>query len=197
MMLSFLCNFGPSVDIHLYCMLNALQEVRILAHMSGDEALLSLFQTDKVDIYKQMSSLIRNKPLEEVTAAERSIFKQVTLAILYGMSPNQVGKKLSISKAMAKKMMNDFFRRFRGVKAWMDQTKEFARRNHFVVTISGRRRYLDGINSDDNAIRSQAERQVKIIQFSNAFLLKEFVNFHDCFDFHGKSLGNQHSDTRK
>lgn len=182
-----LYRFRPPVDIvsyYLYYnMLNTFQEVRILAHMSRDEALLSLFQKDKVDIYKQMSSLIRNKPVEEVTADERSIFKQVTLAILYGMSPNQVGKKLSISKTMAEQMMNDFFLRFRGVKEWIDQTKEFARRNHFVLTISGRRRYLDGINSNDNSIRRQAERQVRTIQLPKVFPMKEFVHFHACFYF--------------
>lgn len=139
------------------------KEVRILAHMSGDEALLSLFQHDDVDIYKQMSSLIRNKPLQQVTSEERAIFKQVTLALLYGMSANQVAKKLSISKTTAQQMMHDFFRRFRGVKTWMDHTKEFARRNHYVRTISGRRRYLDGIESNDNGKKSQAERQVSIL----------------------------------
>mmetsp|Transcript_5794 Transcript_5794/g.12392 ORF Transcript_5794/g.12392 Transcript_5794/m.12392 type:complete len:915 (-) Transcript_5794:111-2855(-) len=171
--------FVPSAKINgnelvLFACDYSQKEVRILAHMSRDEALLSLFQKDKVDIYKQMSSLIRNKPVEEVTADERSIFKQVTLAILYGMSPNQVGKKLSISKTMAEQMMNDFFLRFRGVKEWIDQTKEFARRNHFVLTISGRRRYLDGINSNDNSIRRQAERQAinTVIQGSSADVMK-------------------------
>lgn len=67
-----------------------------------------------VDIYKQMSSLIRNKPVESITAQERAQFKQVTLALLYGMSPNQVAKKLNITKSQAIQMMNDFFRRFQG-----------------------------------------------------------------------------------
>ena len=76
------------------------------------------------------------------------------------MSANQVGKKLSISKASAQQMMNDFFRRFRRVKAWMDETKEYARRNSYVKTIAGRKRYLDDIHSDDNGKKSAAERQV-------------------------------------
>lgn len=67
------------------------KEVRILAHMCQDQALRSLFTGDKkADIYKQMAAIIRNKPIETVTADERAQFKQVTLAILYGMSPKQV-----------------------------------------------------------------------------------------------------------
>jgi len=151
------------------------KEVRILAHMARDEALLSLFRGDpKVDIYKQMSSLIRNKPINAITPVERAQFKQVTLALLYGMSANQVGKKLSISKSNAQQMMNDFFRRFRRVKVWMDETKAYARRKNYVKTIAGRKRYLDDINSSDNAKKSQAERQAinTVIQGSAADLMK-------------------------
>ena len=90
------------------------------------------------------------------------------------MSPNQVAKKLSISKSAAQQTMNDFFRRFRRVKSWMEETKQLARRNGYVLTIAGRRRYLDNIRSDDNAKRSQAERQAinTVIQGSAADLMK-------------------------
>ena len=146
-----------------------------MAHMSRDEALISLFRGHpNIDIYKQMSSVIRNKPIDAITDEERAQFKQVVLAILYGMSPNQVAKKLSISKANAQQMMNDFFRRFRRVKTWMDETKANARKNSYVKTIAGRKRYLDDINSDDSAKRSQAERQAinTVIQGSAADLMK-------------------------
>lgn len=101
-------------------------------------------------------------------------FKQVTLALLYGMSPNQVAKKLSISKAAAQQTMNDFFRRFRRVKSWMEEIKQGARRNGYVLTIAGRRRYLNDIRSEDNGKRSQAERQAinTVIQGSAADLMK-------------------------
>ena len=142
------------------------KEVRILAHMSGDEAMIALFRGDpRVDIYRQMSGVILNKPADAVTDKERSQFKQITLAILYGMSANQVSSKLCISKASAQQLMADFFRRFRGIKIWMDSTKANARRNLFVKTIAGRKRFLDDINSDDNAKRSQAERQVSVVYF--------------------------------
>ena len=93
------------------------KEVRILAHTCQDQALRSLFTGDKKnDIYKQMASLIRNKPVESVTADERAQFKQVTLAILYGMSPKQVAKTLSITEEAAKRTMIDFFRKFSTLK---------------------------------------------------------------------------------
>lgn len=109
-----------------------------------------------------MSSLIRNKPIESITATDRAQFKQVTLAILYGMGVGQVAKNLNISKNNAQKMMNDFFRRFQRLKAWMDETIANAKRNLYVKTITGRKRYLDDINSDDSAKRSRAERQVSL-----------------------------------
>lgn len=90
------------------------------------------------------------------------------------MSPNQVAKKLSISKSAAQQTMNDFFRRFRRVKSWMEETKQSARRNGYVLTIAGRRRYLNDIRSEDNGKRSQAERQAinTVIQGSAADLMK-------------------------
>lgn len=96
------------------------------------------------------------------------------VALLYGMSPNQVAKKLSISKSAAQQTMNDFFRRFRRVKSWMEETKQSARRNGYVLTIAGRRRYLNDIRSEDNGKRSQAERQAinTVIQGSAADLMK-------------------------
>ena len=128
--------------------------------MSRDEAMIELFRDPNVDIYMQMSSIVLNKPADSVTEMERSQFKMITLAILYGMSANQVATKLTISKENAQQLMTDFFRRFRRIKPWMDELKEYARRKSYVKTISGRKRYLDDINSDDNAKRSQAERQV-------------------------------------
>ena len=90
------------------------------------------------------------------------------------MSPNQVAKKLSISKSAAQQTMNDFFRRFRRVKSWMEETKQSARKIGYVLTIAGRRRYLNDIRSEDNGKRSQAERQAinTVIQGSAADLMK-------------------------
>jgi DNA polymerase-1 len=117
-------------------------EVRILAHMSGDKSLISLFvQPGTTDIYKQMSSVITGKDVKSISGKERSIAKQVTLAIIYGMGINNVAKKLSITKSTAQNFFQSFYGRFRGVKAWMDSVKDFARNQKYVTTIIGRRRY--------------------------------------------------------
>jgi DNA polymerase-1 len=161
------------------------KEVRILAHMSGDEAMIALFRGDpRVDIYRQMSSVILNKPVDAVTDKERSQFKQITLAILYGMSANQVSTKLCISKVNAQQLMVDFFRRFRGIKTWMDATKAAARSKLCVKTIAGRKRFLDDINSDDNAKRSQAERQVRVVNFGRR---KRLMSLSSDFLLHRQS----------
>jgi DNA polymerase-1 len=116
-------------------------EIRILAHISGDEALISLFtQPGTTDIYKQMSSVISGKSPDNVTDEERAIAKQVTLAIMYGMGINTVAKKLGIDRSSAQKFFQSFYGRFRGVKRWMDNTISFARTNKYVTTISGRKR---------------------------------------------------------
>ena len=116
-------------------------EVRILAHMSGDEALISLFaQPGMTDIYKQMSSVINGKNTDSITSQERAIAKQVTLAIIYGMGLNNVAKKLQITKSTAQIFFKSFYGRFRGVKIWMDSVKDFARKHKYVTTITGRRR---------------------------------------------------------
>uniref|UniRef100_A0A7S4JPM5 DNA-directed DNA polymerase family A palm domain-containing protein n=1 Tax=Odontella aurita TaxID=265563 RepID=A0A7S4JPM5_9STRA len=151
------------------------KEIRILAHMSNDDTLINMFRSkDEVDIYKAMASACCGKPVHSVSGEERSIYKQVTLAVLYGMGVTQVAKKLNVNRSTAQKFLNSFFRRFQGVRRWIEATKEFARRHQFVTTISGRRRYLDDICSSDNGKRAQAERQAvnTIIQGSAADIMK-------------------------
>ena len=116
-------------------------EIRILAHMSNDQALIGMFRSrEEIDIYRQMSAAIRGIKVENVTDDDRKISKQVTLAILYGMGVPQVASSLSVSPQTARQHLDGFYRRFHGVKRWMDATKEGARRNSYVTTITGRRR---------------------------------------------------------
>lgn len=189
-----------SQDSCLFACDYSQNEVRILAHMSNDQALIRLFsQPDASDIYKQMSSVINGKNVDQVTDDERAVSKQVTLAILYGMGINSVAKKLGINKSQAKSFFNAFYGRFQGVKSWMDNTIRFARENKYVTTITGRRRwvscsisasfsyplciltsiiifyrYLDDISSDNRELKSKAERQAinTVIQGSAADLMK-------------------------
>ena len=150
-------------------------EVRILAHITGDSKLLSLFNNDNMkDIYKEMSSLVTGKSINAVSSDERAITKQVVLAILYGMGVPQVAKKLGISRDSAQHFFDSFYNRFYETKRWMDRTKESVRSCGFITTIAGRRRYLDDIYSLDMKKRAQAERQAvnSIIQGSAADLMK-------------------------
>ena len=148
-------------------------EVRILAHMSNDPVLISAFEDVNVDIYKQMSSYVTGKVLQDVTDQERAVTKQVVLAILYGMGVSQVAFKLQIDKNAAQRTIQAFFQRFSRVKQWMEEVKASARLNGFVTTITGRRRYID-INSTNDSLRAQAERQAinTVVQGSAADLIK-------------------------
>ncbi len=88
-----------------------------------------------------MSSVITGKAIDSISTEERAIAKQITLAIIYGMGLQNVAQKLSITKAAAQNFSHAFYGRFSSVKVWMDQIKESARKNKYVTTISGRRRY--------------------------------------------------------
>lgn len=132
---------ASSSDKCLFACDYSQNEIRILAHMSNDQALIGMFRSrEEIDIYKQMSAAIRGIRIEDVTDEDRKISKQVTLAILYGMGVPQVATSLSVSHQMARQHLDAFYRRFSGVKRWMDATKEGARRNSYVTTITGRRR---------------------------------------------------------
>jgi DNA polymerase-1 len=118
-------------------------EVRILAHMSNDESLIRLFtQPGAADIYKLMAAVISGKDPGDVTDEERAVSKQVTLAIMYGMGINTVAKKLNVNKLAAKTFFQSFYGRFHGVKNWMDSTIGRAKKDKYVTTITGRRRYV-------------------------------------------------------
>jgi DNA polymerase I len=150
-------------------------EVRILAHMSNDPALIKMFNDPKTtDIYIQMASVISGKVSADVSDEERSTAKQLTLAIMYGMGPNTVASKLGVGLFAAKQFFDSFYGRFKGVKKWKEDTLAFARKNKYVETITGRKRYLDNISSNDRSLSAQAERQAinTVIQGSAADLMK-------------------------
>lgn len=150
-------------------------EVRILAHMSNDPALIRMFNDPKTtDIYIQMASVISGKCSDDISDEERSTAKQLTLAIMYGMGPNTVASKLGVGLSTAKQFFESFYGRFKGVKKWKEKTLQLARKNKYVETITGRKRYLYNIDSDDRSLSAQAERQAinTVIQGSAADLMK-------------------------
>eukprot|EP00474_Spongospora_subterranea_P004449 CRZ04907.1 hypothetical protein [Spongospora subterranea] len=154
-------------------------EVRVLAFLSGDVDLLNAI-TDVHDVYKVLAGAIFSKPIDLVSSQERSQAKTVFLAIIYGMGPAALRKELSslthdvCPLEKAKKMMEDLFSRFPRIQQFILKVIESCREQQFVETITGRRRYLPDIISDDDVRRRQAERQAvnTIIQGSSSDVMK-------------------------
>ncbi|MBI2095346.1 MAG: DNA polymerase I [Candidatus Omnitrophica bacterium] len=132
-------------------------ELRVLAHLSGDESLIRAFQ-DGADIHRYTASLIFNVPMAQVTDAMRNSAKTVNFGILYGMGAFSLAKSLGISNDAARDFIRAYFDRYPRVKAYLDGTVEKARQDGFVATYFKRRRYIPEISTRDNRVKSFAER---------------------------------------
>ncbi len=133
-------------------------ELRLLAHMSGDAYLIRAFQDDK-DIHRITAALINNIDEERVTAAMREMAKRINFGIVYGLSSWGLARDLNMPVEEAQNFIDAYFARYPGVKEYIDSQIKRARRDGFVTTILGRRRYLPQINDRNQMIRSMAERQ--------------------------------------
>ncbi|MCG2705753.1 MAG: DNA polymerase I [Candidatus Omnitrophica bacterium] len=148
-------------------------ELRILAHLSGDKDLANAFKKNH-DIHTYTASLVFGVKEKDVTKKMRSQAKTVNFGIVYGMSPYGLSRDLGIGVADAEKFIENYFERYSGVKAYLQDTIETARKAGYVTTILNRRRYIPDINSQNMNIRQFAER-VAIntpIQGSAADLIK-------------------------
>mmetsp|Transcript_18913 Transcript_18913/g.31578 ORF Transcript_18913/g.31578 Transcript_18913/m.31578 type:complete len:795 (-) Transcript_18913:1444-3828(-) len=135
-------------------------EVRVLAHMCGDLALMTLFSSTKGDVYKTLARIIFDKKdLDAVSAIEREQAKVICLGTMYGMGPHAAATKLGISYQDARSIVDSFYNKFRNVKSWIEYIKSDAKKKGYVATITGRKRFLPDITSTDHRKRSQAERQ--------------------------------------
>lgn len=132
-------------------------ELRIMAHLSGDEGLLSAFSAGK-DIHKATAAEIFGVPLDEVIADQRRAAKAVNFGLIYGMSAFGLAKQLNVSRGEAQEYVNLYFARYPGVKAYMEDTREKAKEQGYVETLFGRRLYLPEINSKNAMRRNYAER---------------------------------------
>ena len=132
-------------------------ELRILAHMSGDENLIDAFLKEQ-DIHARTASEVFGVPIEEVTPDLRRKAKAVNFGIIYGMSVYGLAQDLHISRLEANEYIVRYFQRYPGVKNFLDATVAQAHLNGYVMTMFGRRRALDGINSLNFNLRSIAER---------------------------------------
>ncbi len=132
-------------------------ELRMLAHLSGDKALISAFKED-LDIHAYTASLIFGVRVDKVTRQMRNTAKTVNFGIIYGMSPFGLSKDLGIEQNKAQEFIEAYFRRYPGVKKFMACQIEKAKTSGFVTTLMKRRRYIPQINSPDENIRQFAQR---------------------------------------
>ena len=132
-------------------------ELRILAHVSGDDVLVKAFQQDE-DVHARTAAQIFGVPMEEVTASMRREAKVINFGIIYGMSAYGLSQQLNVDPKVAQAYIDAYFERYTGVKAYIDRALEEARQKGYVSTLLQRRRYLPDIQSPTMAIRQAAER---------------------------------------
>ncbi len=132
-------------------------ELRIMAHLSGDAALLRAFAEDR-DIHQATAAEVLGLPLDAVDADQRRSAKAVNFGLIYGMSAFGLARQLGIARGDAQKYVDLYFERYPGVKRYMDETRQQARESGYVETIFGRRLYLPEIQSRNQALRQGAER---------------------------------------
>ncbi|MDP1852810.1 MAG: DNA polymerase I [Candidatus Omnitrophota bacterium] len=174
--------FIPSkADSYLFACDYSQIELRILAHLSGDANLIRAFKEDK-DVHRYTASLIFGVAEEKVSEKMRDTAKRVNFGIIYGMSSFGLSKDLGISNEDAGRFIDEYFLRYPGVKKYIDETIAKAKKDGFVATLLGRRRYLKEINSPNNQLRGFAERQAinAPIQGSASDMVKlAMVNIHN------------------
>jgi len=148
-------------------------EMRIMAHLSGDEGLIEAFRSGE-DLHRYVGSRVFGVPTSEVTPAMRSKIKAMSYGLAYGLSAFGLSKQLNISVGEASALMDDYFARFGGVRDYLAGVVEEARRTGYTATILGRRRYLPDLTSDNRQRREMAERMAlnAPIQGSAADLIK-------------------------
>jgi DNA polymerase-1 len=132
-------------------------ELRIMAHLSGDEGLLGAFRDD-LDVHAATAAEVFDLETDEVTADHRRSAKAINFGLMYGMSAFGLGKQLGISRGQAQEYVDLYFDRYPGVKRFMDDIREKARQEGFVETEFGRRLYLPEINDRSVQRRQYAER---------------------------------------
>ena len=132
-------------------------ELRIMAHLSEDAALLSAFAAD-TDIHRATAAEVFGVDPDEVSDDERRSAKAINFGLIYGMSAFGLGRQLGIDRGQAQEYVDLYFSRYPGVKAYMDRTREQAREDGYVSTVYGRRLYLPEIGSRNHQRRQYAER---------------------------------------
>jgi DNA polymerase I len=133
-------------------------ELRIMAHISEDEALVRAF-AQGMDVHRATAAEVFGVTPEQVSSEQRRYAKVINFGLIYGMSAFGLARSLSIDNTAAKNYIERYFQRYPGVKRYMDETRESAREKGYVETVFGRRLYLPEIRSPNGPRRSGAERQ--------------------------------------
>lgn len=174
--------FVPRDENHLLLSADYSQiELRLMAAFSQDESMLEAFRKGR-DIHATTAAKIFKVPLEEVTSDMRRKAKTANFGIIYGISAFGLAQRLSIPRGEAKEIIDAYFTEFPAVKEYMDGAIEKARKDEYVETILGRRRYLRDINSRNMTMRGFAERNAinAPLQGSAADLIKvAMIHVHD------------------
>ncbi|AYH03587.1 DNA polymerase I [Pectobacterium parmentieri] len=132
-------------------------ELRIMAHLSGDEGLLNAF-ANGLDIHRATASEVFGIALDKVTSEQRRSAKAINFGLIYGMSAFGLSRQLNIPRSESQKYMNLYFERYPGVQDYMERTRQQAAEHGYVSTLDGRRLYLPDIHSRNAMARKGAER---------------------------------------
>lgn len=150
--------FIPADDNHVLLGADYSQiELRLIAHMSGDEAMLEAFNNGQ-DIHRATAARVFEVPYDEVTNDQRRQAKTVNFSIIYGAGSTNLSQQLDIPRTEATALIEAYFKQYNGLKKYMDETIKFARKNGYVETLLGRKRELRDINSRNRMAQSAAER---------------------------------------
>jgi len=155
-------------------------DLRVLAHLSQDPALLNAFLNNE-DIHTSTASQVFNVPPSQVTAEMRRVAKTVNFGVIYGMSDYGLEQATDLSREEAARFIETYFQKYPKVKEYLDSTREQARRLGYVQTLTGRRRYIPEVNSPNRQVREAAERMAinMPVQGTSADIIKiAMVNLH-------------------
>ncbi len=176
--------FIPSDEEHLFLSADYSQiELRIMAALSQDEEMMKAFKENK-DIHSITAAKVFKVPENEVTSDMRRKAKTANFGIIYGISAFGLSQRLNIPRSESKELIDGYFENFPKIKAFMDNQIELARKNGFVQTIKGRKRYLNDIGSANAMVRGMAERNAinAPIQGSAADIIKvAMINIYEKF----------------
>ncbi len=151
------CFIAGSPETVLLCADYSQIELRILAHLSGDENLVSAFVAGQ-DIHQRTAAALFGVAVDKVSRKQRSAAKTVNYAVIYGMGSQALATQLDISREEADKFIEDYFEQLPGVQQYMDQIVRQAYEDGYVQTICGRRRPVPELNSNNRGVQAYGER---------------------------------------